>query len=298
MREGKRLSPHEARVERYYDFIYHWAQITNRFRAFASPGAYAIHRGMVDPVTGEFSTDTVHRLIAAHLPAAPDFKGLDAGCGYAGTMIELRQRTGGDWHGITVSKRQVLVARRNIAALGLAGHVRVSQASFDQPLGSGLYDVAIGIESLIHSRDPALSIAQLAAALKPGGKLIIVDDMPVPDMPEALAADLAAFKATWGCPVAPGVEGWRAHLVRAGLDIQESRDLTAMTCPRSEQETREALDDVTRKRVWRDRLGLKLVSDAQQGGLHLERLLREGAIRYVMIVATKPMASKSEGTRP
>lgn len=291
------MSTHEARVERYYDFIYHWAQITNRFRAFASPGAYAIHRGMIDPVTGEFSTDTVHRLIADHLPAEPDFRGLDAGCGYAGTMIDLRKRVGGNWHGITVSKRQVLVARRNIAALGLAGHVHVTQASFDQPLGLALYDVVIGVESLIHSRDPDRTILHLAAALKPGGKLIIVDDMPVPDVPAALSSDLAAFKETWGCPVAPGVDGWREHLMRAGLHIEEIRDLTGMTRPRGEQETREALAHLTRKRIWRDKIGLKLVSDAQQGGLHLERLLREGAIRYVMIVAVKPAVSEAEGKR-
>ena len=35
------------------------------------------------------------------------------------------------------------------------------------------------------------------------------------------------------------------------------------------------------------RIGLKLVSDAQAGGLLLERLAREGAVQYAIIVARK-----------
>ena len=111
---------HSVDVERYYDFIYHWAQITNRFKAFSTAGAYAIHRGLVDPETGEFSTDTVHRLIERRVGVGSDVRALDAGCGYGGTCIELQKRIGGSWHGITISQRQVTVATRNIRALGLS----------------------------------------------------------------------------------------------------------------------------------------------------------------------------------
>lgn len=41
------------------------------------------------------------------------------------------------------------------------------------------------------------------------------------------------------------------------------------------------------KRRWRDRCGLRMVADAQAGGLLLERLARERVVRYVMIVARK-----------
>lgn len=34
-------------------------------------------------------------------------------------------------------------------------------------------------------------------------------------------------------------------------------------------------------------LGMRLVTDAQIGGLHLERLTRERAVRYVMIIGQK-----------
>lgn len=278
---------HVSRVERYYDFIYHWTQITNRFRAFAEPAAYAIHRGLADPQTGEFSTSTVHRLIAEHVPVMPGLRGLDAGCGYAGSMIELHKLLGGSWHGITISQRQVRVAQRNIDRLGLKGSVRVSLTSFDRPWASDGYDAVIGIESLVHSSSPALTIQTLADTLEQDGVFVIVDDMPVADVPARLQADLDRFKRDWQCPVMPRLETWCDHLENAGCEVVQIRDLTELMRPRSERETHAALNEIARRRVWRDALGLKLVSDAQEGGLRLERLTREGAVKYTMIVARK-----------
>lgn len=279
---------HTARVERYYDFIYHWTQLTNRFRAFKEPAAYAIHRGLVDPANGEFSTSTVHRLIAAQCPSRPGLRALDAGCGYAGSMIEMHKLIGGVWDGITISRRQVRIAQQSIDRLGLGASVRVRLASFDQPLGTSRYDLIVAIESLIHSAAPATTIRCLSDALADDGLLVIVDDMPVDAVPERLRADLESFKRHWHCPVMPRLADWCDHIRAAGLDVREVEDLTSLMRPRSADETHAALDEVARKRSWRDTLGLKLVSDAQEGGLRLEHLTREGAVAYQMIVARKP----------
>ena len=283
---GSVSKSHSVDVERYYDFIYHWAQITNRFRAFSIAGAYAIHRGLIEPETGEFSTDTIHRLIERRVGAGTSVRALDAGCGYGGTCIELHKRMGGSWHGITISERQVQVATRNIKALGVADSIRISQASFDAALPQA-YNLVYGIESLIHAEAPDRTIANLAAALVPGGLFIIVDDMPRPGLPANLAADLRQFKALWRCPVMPSVVQWTCHLANAGCEIEGVVDLTKDMRPRSEPETLAALAEVEKKRRWRDLVGLKLVSDAQAGGLLLERLTREGAVQYAMIVARK-----------
>jgi 2-polyprenyl-3-methyl-5-hydroxy-6-metoxy-1,4-benzoquinol methylase len=287
---------HLSRIERYYDFIYHWSQITSRFRAFAAPGSYAIHRGLVDPLTGEFSSSTVHRLIADRIPAAPDLMGLDAGCGYAGTMIELHRLLGGSWHGITISRRQVRVAQRNIDRLGLRHAVRVSLRSFDHRLDPATYHVVVAIESLIHSTDPAHTVRSLAGSLNADGRLIIVDDMPVVDVAARLQDDLRAFKRNWRCPVMPSLEEWSRHLRSAGCEVVNVHDLTHLMRPRPESETQAALDEVARKRAWRDTIGLELVSDAQEGGLRLERLASEGAVKYTMIEARKSRSDQSPAT--
>ena len=278
--------PHLLDVERYYDFIYHWTQLTNRFRAFDAAGAYPIHRGLIDPQSGEFTTDAVHGMIAARVKAGASFRALDAGCGYGGTCIDMHQRIGGTWHGITISRRQMRIAERSIAGLGLVGRVEVRQDSFDHPQPA-TYDLVYGIESLIHSQQPAVTCRNLVAALVPGGRFIIIDDMPAPGLPASLAQDQRRFKELWRCPVMPSIAQWKCHLEDAGCSIDEVVDLTELMRPRSEVEAQAALADIGRKRRWRDRVGLKMVSDAQEGGLLLERLTREGAVRYAMIVATK-----------
>lgn len=274
-------------VDRYYDFIYFWAQWTSRFQAFRASGAHPIHRGLTDPDTGAFHADVVHDLIARELSgrAAPPV-GLDAGCGYGGTQIAMRQRTGGTWHGVTINRRQAELARRSFAGLGLSGALTVEHASYDDPLPRR-FDVVIAIESLVHSANPARTIANLGAALVSGGLFIIVDDMPVEPFPPEHASDLDGFKRGWKCPVAPSAKQWAALLSDAGCALVSSRDLTPYTAKRPPGELELALADTARRRFWRDRIGLQLVSDAQEGGLLLERLLANGALHYRMLVARK-----------
>jgi hypothetical protein len=80
---------------------------------------------------------------------------------------------------------------------------------------------------------------------------------------------------------------WAQHLEAAGCAVEDVRDLSPQMSPRPEAEVAAELAVVARRRRWRDRLGLRLVSDAQAGGLLLERLTREGASRYTMIIARK-----------
>jgi SAM-dependent methyltransferase len=274
-------------VSRYYDYIYLWAQWTSRFRAFSSAGPHPIHRALTDPDTGAFHADVVHDLIARELAgrAAPP-TGLDAGCGYGGTLIAMHQRCGGTWHGVTINQRQAEIGRRNIGNLGLSAALTVDHASYDDPLPAR-FDVIVAIESLVHSADPARTIANLAGALLPGGLFVMIDDMPVEPFPPEQAGDLDGFKRGWKCPVAPSAAEWTALLAGAGCAVVSSRDLTPYTAKRPPGELELFLVDTKRRRRWRDRIGLKLVSDGQEGGLLLERLLLNGALHYRMLVARK-----------
>jgi SAM-dependent methyltransferase len=277
---------HRATLTHYYEWLWRWSQWTSRFRALSGVGAHDIHRALADPATGEVSTRAVNRLIEAEIAdhAAP--RVLDAGCGYGGVTLDLAGRSPGRWHGITISPRQVEVATRNARAMGLAERVRFTLASYDAPLAE-TYDRIFAVESLIHSADPAGSVATLAAALAPGGRFVIVDDMPVDALPRAAEADLARFRRCWHCPVVPSVSEWQRHLVAAGCRIERVVDLNDRQRPRSEAEIADALAEVTAKRRWRDRVGLAMVSDAQEGGLALERLGRQGHVRYTMITARR-----------
>ena len=273
-------------VARYYTFIYLWTQLTNRFRAFDKVAAHTIHRPLIDPETGEFSTGTIHRMIAAAAAGLGEINALDAGCGYGGTAMDLCKLMGGRWHGITISPEQVRIATRNAKAMGIAEAVTFSRGTFDDP-PPGRFNLIYGIESLIHSVDPAKTIGNLSRALVPGGLLLIIDDMPIADVPAGYTVDLAGFKRMWRAPVMPTALGWSEHLEAAGCAVEPWRDLTDLMRPRSEAEIVDGLKEIEESRRWRDRIGLRLVGDAQEGGLRLERLTGARVVRHMLIAGRK-----------
>jgi SAM-dependent methyltransferase len=276
-----------ADVSRYYDLLDLWTRLNRGFRAFSGLEAGAIHRWLDDPVSGEFSPATIHKvMLASDIADGRPVAALDAGCGYGGTMFALHGALGGRWHGVTISRRQCAVGRRAARQNGIADAVTFACGSFDEPQPPG-HSLVYGIESLVHSVDPARTIGNLAAALRPGGSFVIVDDMPVDDVPAAFAGDLASFKALWRCPVMPSARQWAAHLAAAGCDVIETRDLSDLMRPRCETDVARAIGEVRRRRQWRDRLGLRRVGEAEIGGLLLERLGRERVVGYMMIRARK-----------
>jgi len=274
-------------VSRYYDTLHFWTRWNRGFRRFSGTEIQAIHRWLTDPVTGEFSPATIHKLILSHeLPRGAELHALDAGSGYGGTMFALQAALGGRWRGVTVSRSQYRIGRRSARERGLAEAVTFAHQSYDERQPDN-YSLVVAIESLIHSPDPARTIGNLAASLRPGGIMIVVDDMPDDEIPDDAARDLSAFKRLWRCPVMASAASFAALFAANHCDVIETRDLSDLMRPRSEPEISQALVEVAGRRRWRDRLGLRRVGEAEIGGLLLERLGRERAVRYTLMVARK-----------
>lgn len=272
------------RVQRYY----RWLDGLSFYRERRAEGeaVHPVHRALADPDGGPPSPLVIHRLMLAGLglPAAP--RVLDAGCGYGATMLDLAPRLGGDWTGLTLSPEQAARGNAAIAAAGLAARVRVLVRSYDAP-PDGPFDLIYGIESLIHSADPAATLAGLARHLAPGGHLLVVDDMPEPGLPAEPAQRLAQFKRFWRCPVAPDRAGWVAALEAAGLILLAERDLNPLLQVRGMAAVAPRLAELRRK-AWLPRLlGLGVRAEAEIGGLLLEGLQTEGWVRYRLLVARR-----------
>jgi SAM-dependent methyltransferase len=274
-------------VEDYYDRMHAWTLRDSGFASFSGFEHAAIHRFLADPESGEFSPRTVYRLIGPHLPRREDFLGLDAGCGYGATAFHLLPRTGGSWHGVTLSATQVAVAERLAAERGLSDRLRFARQSYDAPLPAR-YDAVVAIESLAHSPDPAASLRNLAAHLRPGGVLVLVDDMPREAPPAEEAAMLAEFRRFWHCPVLPPAARWRALLAAEGLALLHERDLLPLTRPRTEAELDAAWADLSAALPAKRAQGFGAVAEGELGGVLLERLMRRGAMRYRLMVAARP----------
>ena len=272
-----------ARVARYY----RWLDGLAFFRGKRAEGeaAHPVHRALADPAGGPPSPMVIHRLMLEGVALPAGFRALDAGCGYGATMLDLAPKLDGDWTGLTLSAEQRDRGMAAIRAAGLADRVRIGIASYDAPI-AGRFDLIYGIESLIHSADPGATLRNLAGALRPGGWLLVVDDMPAEAMPAEAAARLAGFKRYWRCPVAPTRAGWHAALEAAGLEVMAERDLSPLLQVRGMAAVAPRLAEL--RRGWRFRLGLDVRAEAEVGGLLLETLQTEGWVSYRLLAARKP----------
>lgn len=273
------------RIQRYY----RWLDGLRFYRHRRQEGeaAHPVHRPLADPAGGPPSPLVIHRLMLEGVSLPEGFRALDAGCGYGATILDLAPRLGGDWTGLTLSPEQQRRGTAALAAAGLADRARIELRSYDAPL-PGRFHLIYGIESLIHSANPAATVRHLAAALEPGGHLVVVDDMPLEDMPAEARARLDGFRRFWRCPVAPTRAGWRAALEGAGLAVVKERDLNPLLRVRGRAEAAPRLAQLGWRRRLLGPLGLAVRIEAEIGGLHLETLQTDGFVEYRVMAARKP----------
>ncbi|MGB1251848.1 MAG: SAM-dependent methyltransferase [Candidatus Promineifilaceae bacterium] len=120
---------------------------------------------------------------------------LDAGCGVGGTLFDLLA-DGGSGVGITLSSSQVDTARNAAVRLGVQDRIHFHQQSYDEPLDAQ-FDLIITVEALAHSADLTRSIDNLSKALKPNGRLVLVEEMLVDAVsPQNKLRDL--LQKAWG----------------------------------------------------------------------------------------------------
>jgi len=269
----------------YYDRLGRWNRLAHAFGYGGGRATLTVHRALADPRAGGQATFTrLHDVVLEQCQDLVHPRVLDAGCGLGGTMIALAEARGADCTGLTLSPSQAADATASAAQRGLADRVRAHVQSYDDP-PEGPFDLIVAIESLAHSPDPAVSVARLARVLAPGGRFIVVDDMPEPDA--GGSGDLDTFKAGWQCPVlwtsARYVAAFEAH----GLHLETRLDLTPQCRPRSHARLT-ALVALNRVVRMLPLASLRQVLDSHRGGLALERLTRNGLVRYQALIARRP----------
>jgi hypothetical protein len=190
---------------------------------------------------------------------------------------------GGHWTGVTISREQWSYAKGLAKARGLENTIDFRLMSYDDAL-PGRYNMIIAIESLIHSPDPRFTLNNLVSSLDAGGRVIIIDDMPIDQVAAADTAILAEFKQAWRCPVAPTATAWTDLAQSCGLRLIAEQDFSHLMKPRPEADLDTAFGDVSSQRAEKASQGFARLSDAEIGGLHLERLHQRGTIRYMMLV--------------
>lgn len=283
-----------AAVHAMYDALAWYVQLEN-WRARGSRFAdFSLHKSLaVDAGAAPYApTAFVNELIVREggIPQAPHV--LDAGCGFGGTIFHLHERLGGTYDGITLSRPQLRAARRQARRRGIEGACRFHRRSYDEPQ-PGTYDAVVAVESLSHARDLGATLAGLARALRPGGRMVLVEDMVANDIEATFPREAAALREHWGCVRFPRVGDYEQALRQGGMRAIRRIDLT----PRVRYRPVAELDRVGAVYArWFKRLPLapaRRVLSAYIGGIALEKLYAAGEARYRLIVAARDGESAS-----
>jgi SAM-dependent methyltransferase len=178
------------------------------------------------------------------------------------------------------------VARREARRRGIEAACRFHLRSYDAPIAP-VYDAVVAIEALVHSPGLERTVENLAGGLKPGGKLVVAEDIPPHALDDSSDPNVRQLKEYWNLVDVPAEEAYRVALARSGLRLVRALDLSAYVVARSPAvlKRREAVYAAVRRML--PFAGPRVVVDALIGGLALERLYRRGRMRYRLLVARK-----------
>jgi SAM-dependent methyltransferase len=154
-------TPSSADVRRYWDAHIHDLDVTSH--APGTPGFFA-------------DLDAYHFEKLHHLLRLVDFDGwrertvLDAGCG-AGVEVVRFARGGARVIGLDLSERAIELARKNLAAQGLAASLVVGDAE-SLPFASESTDLVYAHGLVQYAADDRRAVAECYRVLRPGGTAI------------------------------------------------------------------------------------------------------------------------------
>lgn len=218
-----------AHVQRYYD------RHTAAFLRYGQGGgAGAIHRAVWGPgvetraAAFHYVEDRIADALGAALAAGAEPSVVDLGCGVGGSLCHLAGRLPIRGAGVTLSPLQARLAAERIRAAGLGDRLRALEGDYADPgLALPAADLAYAIESFVHGPDPAAFFAQCARIVRPGGRLVICDDMRRAGADGGAAErTIERFRRGWRINTLLDRAALRQRATEAGFEHLSTVDLT------------------------------------------------------------------------
>jgi SAM-dependent methyltransferase len=151
--------------------------------------------------------DPMHRRQIGSLGIAPGARTLEVGCGNGSISAWLAERVVPDGHAVAFDLDLSLIEQRAPALELRQGDIVAG------PVDPGGFDLVTARAVLHHVADVDLAIANLAASLRAGGAILLIE----PDFPPVSVAEPAAVLAFW--------QGWLAWSRERGIDYHIGRTL-------------------------------------------------------------------------
>ena len=212
------------------------------------------------------------QLLAVAAIAAGD-RVLDVGCGFGGTIACLNAHGQGlALTGVNLDARQIERARRRVQPKGDNQITWLTADACALPLNDASQDVVLAVECIFHFPSRDRFLAEVRRVLKPGGRLVLSDFVPVSPLAWLLRQlgrqrrgplsnrTYGPIDCSWG---------WRRYAARAarlGLPLVQNIDITPNTLP-----TYHVVGHLFRAMGW---------PTAADDTALIERLSRWGLLRY------------------
>ena len=217
-----------AGVRRYYD------RHTARFIAYGQGGGEgAIHRAVwgAGVTTREqafhYVDDRLSEVLRTLSPSDRSRHIVDLGCGVGASLCYLARQLPIVGTGVTLSPVQARLARARIHAADLTDRLRCVEGDFtDLTLELPHADMVFAIESFVHNANPTAFFKQCARIVRPGGLLVICDDMRRPTTDVAARRVVARFRRGWHIHTLVGRDELRRLAAAAGFAHRSTDDLT------------------------------------------------------------------------
>ena len=207
-------------VRRYYD--------ANTRKFLLAGSQRAIHRELWGPgvTTRAAAAHHAHALVLEEL-RPQDRRVLDLGCGVGAAALYLAERRPVEVLGVSISPEQIRLAQRYAARTpALIGRVGFREADFTAlPRDVTGFDLAFAIEAFVHAASAAAFFREAARALRPGGALVVIDDVLTST---AVDSRLEDFRAGWHVSSLVQVLEAARLAGDAGLDLVGSTDLSPL----------------------------------------------------------------------
>ena len=192
--------------------------------------------------------DALHRTMEKALaPADLGDKDLvvDAGCGVGGTARYLANTYGCHVHGLDYTPALIATAREKTNELpeGLKARIEYHLADVTRPwpIGAQTVDTAVSIESGLYYQRRTAFIEEVVRALRPGGRLVLVDWMRTEPMTvDAYIEHITPICHAWHAWSLESLTSYSDKLKAAGLVIVEAEDFAAHALPNAHMLLRDA----------------------------------------------------------